>query len=701
MWSTIGILWTLVGVGAPWAGQPAQATHSRPLGERYGFNIHFTDPKPGELEQLAATGVRWVRMDMTWSRIERSPGVYDFSAYDRLTAALQAHGLRALWILDYGNPLYDGGQAPRTPEGRAAFARWAAACVERYRGRGHVWEIWNEPNLRQFWKPEPSPADYVALAQETIHAIRSVAPNEAIVGPATSGFDWDFLRRCFEGGLLSSWTAVTIHPYRKEPPETVAAEYAQLRDMIRRARPSSSVAIMSGEWGYSDVWNGMDRDRQGLYLFRQWLVNAACGVALSIWYDWRDDGLDPKEPEHHFGVVEHRWRPDVSPPFQPKPAWTAATVFHRELGAYRFVRRCAVPRARGPAYPEDWVLLFQDGPRWKIAAWTIGSEAFLRWPGVRAPLVGCNHLGEPQTNGVLEGADLILRVTEVPFIATVPSESAERLREASPWDWEDFRVEQMLVVPARTGGWALQVVPRFGPPFAGTVRIMAHDGRTNMVQVLLNEERVPVQVAWPPEFPPQRGWLEFVREDGRVIALQPSWAWVPIAADWAHQVRLVVGYDGRPPIAGNWHLEHRAADSSAEAAALSTSEVTVRWAVAPGYKYFTLEPREPSSAQLPGAPEQLGVWIRNRGGPIRLTCRICDRAGEVFQPRGVELKHDLDWKFVYWPLWTRETIHWGGDGNGRPDLPLRWQAWLLLDPPDEVGSTNEVTWVTPLWVVRP
>lgn len=39
-------------------------------------------------------------------------------------------------------------------------------------------------------------------------------------------------------------------------------------------------------------------------------------VPLSIWYDWHDDGQDPKEKEHNFGTVT--WD------YQPKPAYLAA-----------------------------------------------------------------------------------------------------------------------------------------------------------------------------------------------------------------------------------------------------------------------------------------------------------------------------------------------------------------------------------------
>ena len=38
-----------------------------------GVNIHFLSPKPKEMEMLAASGARWVRMDFVWDEIEKAP----------------------------------------------------------------------------------------------------------------------------------------------------------------------------------------------------------------------------------------------------------------------------------------------------------------------------------------------------------------------------------------------------------------------------------------------------------------------------------------------------------------------------------------------------------------------------------------------------------------------------------------------------
>src|SRR5436190_135267 len=106
-----------------WLPAPNQPT----VEESLGVNIHFVDPKPGEVRMIADAGFRWVRMDFIWEATERGRDQYDFSGYDRLLKQLDEFQIRALFILDYGNPLYTEGKSVRTPEARAAFARWAVA----------------------------------------------------------------------------------------------------------------------------------------------------------------------------------------------------------------------------------------------------------------------------------------------------------------------------------------------------------------------------------------------------------------------------------------------------------------------------------------------------------------------------------------------------------------------------------------------
>jgi hypothetical protein len=379
--------------------------------EALGVNIHFTDPDPGELKMLAAAGFRWVRMDFVWQRTEPEKGKYDFSAYDRLFKALDEYNIRPLFILDYANTLYDDGRAPYTTPGRQAFANWAAAAVSRYRGRGIIWEIYNEPNTG-FWTPQPKVSDYVALALETSRAIHTAAPVEQIIGPAVWGFDFDFLEACFRAGLLEHWSAVSIHPYRKTDPETVVEDYARLRELITRHKPAGKhVGIISSEWGYSAASFNANEEKQSALLSRQLLVNQSQGVSLSIWYDWQDDGQDPGQVEHHFGTVRPRYYENREPVYDAKPAYRAMKTLTSVLSGFCFAERMTSPALSA----DDYVLVFRGNGETRIAAWTTGWLAkTVTVPVSEGSYRVINHTGEVMARKSSTRSSLVLNLTNAP-----------------------------------------------------------------------------------------------------------------------------------------------------------------------------------------------------------------------------------------------------------------------------------------------
>ncbi len=353
------------------------------LPQGVGVNIHFHRGHQADLDLIAAAGFKFIRMDLGWSGIERERGRYDWSAYDELTANLDARGIRAIYILDYSNPLYEETVAtrdpvsgkdhrdtasPQRPESVAAFARWAGEAARRFKDRRVVWEIWNEPNI-SFWKPKPDVTQYIALALATCQAVRAADPGATIIAPATSEVPLDFLEKFFGAGLLAHLDAVSVHPYRNyaKPPETAAEDYAKLRELIRRHAPDGrkELPIISGEWGYASHTKGVALETQAAFIVRQQLANLLAGIPISIWYDWKNDGTDPAEREHNFGTV---W-----PDLKPKPAYTAIRTMTGALAGYRIVRRLDAGNA------SDYVLLLEaeTGPE-KLAAWTIGDPHEVR-----------------------------------------------------------------------------------------------------------------------------------------------------------------------------------------------------------------------------------------------------------------------------------------------------------------------------------
>jgi hypothetical protein len=392
-----------------------------------GVNIHFVTGNEKDLDMIAGAGFKFVRMDFAWGGIETRKGEYDWSGYEELLANLERRGLRAILILDYSHPLYEetvssphpitgapqkATASPQHPASIVAFARWAAAAAKHFQGRHVLWEIWNEPN-GNFWSPKPDAQQYTTLAVAACKAIREAEPRATIIGPASSGFPWEFLETFLKSGVLEYLDAVSVHPYRDphSPPETAASDYQKLRTLIERYAPPSKkdrIPILSGEWGYSTHKGGVSLETQAAFAARQQLSNLLNGVPLSIWYDWKNDGSDPNENEHNFGTV--------LPDLQLKPAYVAIQTLTRKLSGYRIARRISLPGDK------DYVLLCasQAGGQ-KLAAWTLGEPHEV---SLDISLMGEDNLKAVSGNGEVSTAKvdsgrLILGLKSAPQYVTL------------------------------------------------------------------------------------------------------------------------------------------------------------------------------------------------------------------------------------------------------------------------------------------
>ena len=140
------------------------------------------------LDDWATDGFAHVRIDVLWKAVEKTQGVYDWSSTDRTMARLAHAGLTVLPVLDTTAPAYQSmpGEDLSPPTSAWAYARWAAAVVERYHAGGAFWsshptltprpveavEIWNEPYNEAFWRTGPDVEEYRTLFVAAAHAVR-------------------------------------------------------------------------------------------------------------------------------------------------------------------------------------------------------------------------------------------------------------------------------------------------------------------------------------------------------------------------------------------------------------------------------------------------------------------------------------------------------------------------------------------------
>jgi hypothetical protein len=147
------------------------------------------------LETLDELGVGLVRYMVNWRQIApvkprhpTNPGdkAYDWSSTDATLGALHAHKIQVLVTLFRTPAWANGGKGAQVaPAGRYALADFAIAVAKRYPWL-RMWEIWNEPNLQTFLKPN-SPQVYVQRLLNPAYAeLHALNPANRVAGGATS-----------------------------------------------------------------------------------------------------------------------------------------------------------------------------------------------------------------------------------------------------------------------------------------------------------------------------------------------------------------------------------------------------------------------------------------------------------------------------------------------------------------------------------
>lgn len=330
-----------------------------------GVNIHFVSLGEREstyLDMIKLAGFRLVRMDLFWDQVERSKGMYDFSGYLELAEGLRSRGIAPLYILDYSNALYDSGLPPHTDEGRGAFSDFAANATRALLDYSVIWEIWNEPNIAGFWKPEPNVVDYTKLALEASERIYGVDKSAVVIAPASSGVDTDFIDAFVRSGALDRISAVSVHPYRSSDPETVSEDYASLRRIV------GNKTVVCSEWGYptsGSYGHRVDITTQAKYLVRMYLVNLMNRVPITIVYDWKDDGSDPNNSENSFGTLANEQVRLMlgREGYLIKPAYYAIYNVAKNLSGFKFSGRIDL------GDDDVYLLRFEGGGAPKFVVW--------------------------------------------------------------------------------------------------------------------------------------------------------------------------------------------------------------------------------------------------------------------------------------------------------------------------------------------
>jgi len=190
--------------------------------------------------------------------------------YDRLIAAATRERVELLPVLLRSRPKDSSSrkQVAEPPEGPAEHAEWRRRVrflAERYGPDGRFWderpdlpyrpirfwEVWNEPNLSQFWdERRVDPREYGRLLRETRGVLRSVDRGARIV---SAGLAWKYGGARYLGAMLDaagpcSVDALALHPYA--PTAERAVSYLSKARSVADSRGLRDVDLWTTEIGW-------------------------------------------------------------------------------------------------------------------------------------------------------------------------------------------------------------------------------------------------------------------------------------------------------------------------------------------------------------------------------------------------------------------------------------------------------------------
>jgi len=197
--------------------------------------------------------------------------------------------------------------------------RLALHAVDRY-GIAEVsawnFEVWNEPNLKAFWRG--SQKDYFDMYAATGRTLKGVDASLRVGGPSTSENAWLDAFLCFVHRRKAPVDFITTHYYPDDPTkdvsETTEGRLAAGRRGILREKAASARALAGGLPLYYTEWNTSSNQRDPLHdepyaaAFVCKTLMEADGVAdaYSFWTftDIFEEAYFPSAPFHGgFGLL--------------------------------------------------------------------------------------------------------------------------------------------------------------------------------------------------------------------------------------------------------------------------------------------------------------------------------------------------------------------------------------------------------------
>ena len=276
-------------------------THINRVGPRYEY-----DTREQDLSMIDNVGATWLRADWDLPTLqENGKYVSIFGHYDKMMGSVNAHNKYIFGIMSLNSSFK-----------MSDIEKWekhVSQVAAHYKKYVIHWEIINEVDIIQQWRPGIYAMDYVKLLKKGYTAIKSQNKKAIVLFSGIANTDNTFVDSVFSENVSDYFDVMTVHryTYKKTEPETFLDYYLRLHKKLLKYGIDKPVWLT--ETGGSTMSGIIDEQTQAIRLPRIFLISFACGIDKVFWYKSRARELNPTDVNDFYGL----WHKD----YTPKPAF--------------------------------------------------------------------------------------------------------------------------------------------------------------------------------------------------------------------------------------------------------------------------------------------------------------------------------------------------------------------------------------------
>lgn len=215
----------------------------------FGVGVDITkipvEAIPALLDNAKASGAGLIKARFDWDTLQPTPDpAFNWAPFDALIKAARERNLIVVGILGNsaqwasvslaGTP-EEKRQTPPRVNAYLAWSNYVSRVAKRYARDVQAWQVWENPNSRNF---RSVAKNYRILTANAIETARQADPTVIIHAADSNGLSLDFLAGLSANGTISSSDGVQVFPVASWQPNTLAAleeflaPYAVLREQL-------------------------------------------------------------------------------------------------------------------------------------------------------------------------------------------------------------------------------------------------------------------------------------------------------------------------------------------------------------------------------------------------------------------------------------------------------------------------------------